>query len=188
MKTKTTFILSIIFCCCSAIYSQGFKPPAEGKAVVYIVRTKSYGYKMEMRIFNNNKFIAEFKGENYFRYECDPGHQLFWTISENHEYMEADLTAGKTYIIQAGATTGAFKARVYLTPVSTKDQERFNATRSVILKMAPFVEPEEELTKLNSKLTKMINENLKDFDTKKKSDTKFSTLSSDMAIPEDLMK
>ena len=149
---------------------------------------KTYFDKFKFKIFHNDKFLTEIKSENCFRYECSPGKHLFWSVSENHEYLEAELEAGKTYIIQATVTMGVFKGRGFFTPVSYTDKERFEKTRTVIMTFPPFIPAEAIVTKMNEKLAKEIRECLQDYETKKKSGTMFNVLPSDMAVPEDLMK
>ena len=183
------FMLTIIMVFeCTFSYSQGFKPPSAGKAVVYFVRPKGYNDKFEYQFFNNDKFIGEMRGGNYLRYECEPGKQLFWSVSENHKYMEADLAAGKTYIVKAFITTGAFKMRVFWGPVKYSEKERFEESRSIITTMAPLVPLESDLVKMNKKLNKMMKDNLERYNSKKDGGAAIDILSADMAIPDEAIK
>ncbi len=189
MKNTLLFLFTIFMVFeCSFTYAQGFKPPSEGKAIVYFVRPKGYSDKYEYQFFNNDKFIGEMIGGNYLRYECDPGKQLFWTVGENHKYMEADLVAGKTYIVKAFITIGGFKMRVFWGPVKISEKERFEESRNMIMTMAPFVPSDEDLGKMNKKLAKMIKNNLERYHSKKDDNISIEILSPDMAIPEDAMK
>jgi hypothetical protein len=189
MKNRLLFLLTISMVFeCNFLYSQGFMPPSEGKAVVYFVRPKGYNNKYEYQFFHNDKFIGEMMGGNYFRYECDPGKQLFWTVCENHKYMEADLIAGKTYIVKAFISTGAFKMRVFWGPVKYSEKERFEESRGMITTMAPYVPVESDLLKMNKKLSKMIKANLDRYHSKKDGEVAVEILSADMAIPEEALK
>ena len=80
MKTKLLFIIALCVISVS-LSAQGFQPPAEGKAAVYIVRVSAYGGAVSFEYFHGDKYIGIFKGVNYLRYECDPGANLFWASS-----------------------------------------------------------------------------------------------------------
>ena len=189
MRTKFTFILIIFMVFeINFIYSQGFQPPSPGKAVVYFVRPKGYRNKVEYQFFNNDKYIGVMKGDNYMRYECEPGKQLFWTYLENHKYMEANLEAGKVYIVKAFITEGVIQLRVFWGPVKYSEKERFEESRNMIMTMAPYVPLEQDLIKKNKKLSKVIKDNLKRYNTRKDGDKAIDVLSPDMAIPEEAMK
>jgi hypothetical protein len=189
MKNKLVFILTILMVFeCTLIYSQGFQPPSAGKSVVYFVRPKGYRNKVEYQFFNNDKFIGVMLGGNYMRYECEPGKQLFWTFLENHKYMEANLEAGKVYIVKAFITEGVIQLRVFWGPVKYSEKERFEESRNMIMTMAPYIPADEDLIKMNKKLSKTIEKNLKRYKERKENDDAIDILSPDMAIPEEAMK
>jgi hypothetical protein len=189
MKTKVIVILSaVLVSWCNILYSQEFQPPSPGKAVLYFVRATSYGFAVTFQYFDNNKFIGEFKGENYLRYECEPGKHLFWSVSENKEFMEADLAEGGTYIVKVDVITGGWKAHVGFTPISYTDTKRFEACRDLVRKEKPIVPKEEDLAKMNVKLAKKIERTLSDFNSREKDERKVRVLSSDMAIPPEGLK
>ncbi|MCX6267054.1 MAG: hypothetical protein NTW16_06815 [Bacteroidetes bacterium] len=190
MKNSAVLLLTISMVLgCTFTYSQGFNPPSEGKVVVYFARPGSYAKKFEFKIFKDDKFLCELRGENYLRYECEPGNHLFWSVSENHEYMEAALESGKTYIVRAMVTIGAFSGRVFFTPVLYTDKEKFDPAYTLIMQTAPFVPEAVEVEKMNKKQSKMIQENLKRYTSQKaEGKLKISILSSDMAIPAEALK
>lgn len=190
MKSRLVLILTLFMIFeCGYVYSQGFKPPSDGKAVVYLVRTGTYAKKYEFEIFKDDKLLCELKGENYLRVECEPGHHLFWVDSENHDYVDATLEAGKTYIVRALITMGAFSSRLYLTPIVSTDKEKFDPAYSLITKTAPFVPEAKDLEKMNKKKAKMIRQNLERYNSlKAENKLKSTILSADMAIPADAMK
>jgi hypothetical protein len=189
MKTKFMLFLGIFISLgCSICSAQGFQPPASGKAVVYFVRATGYGFAVKFQYFHNDKFIGEFAGMNYLRYECDAGKQLFWAVSENKEFLEADLNEGGTYIIKVNVIMGAMKARVGFTPVSYTDTEQFQDCRDLIVKNPPKITPEEDIEKTNLKLGKKISENLKSYETTLKNEKNFRQLTADMAIPPEGLK
>lgn len=167
------------------VCAQGFQPPSEGKAVVYFVRVTKYGKPTSFEFFHQDKYIGVFKGDQYMRYECDPGEQLFWASSENKEFVTAELEAGKTYIIIVDVIMGAWKARVGLTPLEISDAETWERAKKLVNKKPPTVIPEAKIDKMNKKLEKFIVEKLKMYESTWKNEKNFKHLSADMAIPDD---
>ncbi len=172
----------------SSLFAQGFQPPAEGKAVVYFTRVTGLGFAVTFQYFHNDKYIGEFKGSNYMRYECDPGEQLFWASSENKEFVTANLKAGDTYIVIVDVRMGFNKAQVGMTPISTKDGELFERAKKLIMEKAPIITPNERIEKLNTKLKKFIEEKLKKYHDEWKHEKNFKHISPEMAIPQESMK
>lgn len=86
--------------------------PAEGKSVVYFVRTNSNGSLINFRHFDYDKFIGKFAGAGYIRYECNPGEHAFWVGASNSSYVTANLEAGKIYVIETIPVSGMAYARV----------------------------------------------------------------------------
>ncbi len=189
MKSKfflIAFALAFVFTVRSAS-SQGFQPPAEGKAAIYIVRISSYGFAISFEYFHNDKYIGAFKGKNYMRYECDPGQQLIWISSENKEFVECDLKAGGTYIILVNIYPGVMKARMESTPIDAND-ERFKEIKDLILAEAPVSTPQEKIDAMNKKLAKFIGEQLTRYNNEIKGIKETDKLTAEMAIPEEAMK
>lgn len=99
-------------------------PPApDGMAVVYFVRTSSLGLAINFSYFDSTKLIGRFNGPKYIRYECTPGHHLLWGRSENRDYIEAEVEAGKIYFIWAVPEMGFAKASIGLYPVDPSDEK-----------------------------------------------------------------
>ncbi|MCX6243460.1 MAG: hypothetical protein NTU98_02040 [Bacteroidetes bacterium] len=189
MKTKLFIILGVLLVVGhQETWSQGFKPPSPGNAVIYFARPTSYGYAVAFQYFDNNKFIGEYKGKKYFRYECSPGHHLFWAKSENDEFLEADLKEGETYIVKIDVIIGTWKAHVGFTPISYSDKTRFDDCRELIMKKGPEQPDVASLEKMNKKLAKTINKTVADYNSKDKSVKKFRVLTVDMAIPPEGLK
>ena len=170
------------------VNAQGFKPPADGKAVVYFVRVTKYGKPTAFEFFHQDKYIGAFKGDQYMVYECDPGTQLFWASSENKEFLTAELEAGKTYVVVVDVIMGAMKARVGLTPLDLSDTETWGRVKKLINGRPSTVTPEDKIEKMNKKLEKFIAEKLEMYETTWKNEHDFHHLSADMAIPEEELK
>ena len=162
MKTRVCSLFTILFVLASAfVYSQGFKSPAAGKSVIYFVRPYDNVVRQKLQIFDNDKMIGELKSfDNYLRIEFEPGTHLIWSADENKQFIQAELQAGETYIIKAILSVGGFAPTIWLTPVKFTNKELFEQTKAVILKKAPIMNLESDITKANIKLKSKIERNL----------------------------
>lgn len=120
MKKQILLIIPFFLIALSVI-GQNIEPAPSDKAVVYFTRTSSLGFAINFSYFDSTKLIAIFNGPKYIRYECEPGRHLFWAKSENRDFIEAELEAGKIYFIEAVANMGAIKASVDLQPIDPHD-------------------------------------------------------------------
>jgi len=185
MKTKLFLVILVLIFCGGMAGGQGFKPPEEGKAVVYFVRVSSYGFAVSFEFFHQDKYIGAFKGENYLRYECDPGEQLLWASSENKEFLTSELKPGGSYIVLVDVIMGFWKAHVGLTPISVDDTELFQRAKGVITGKSPVKIPDAQIEKMNRKLSAFIPEMLDRYEKEWKQDRNFKHIAADMAIPEE---
>ena len=187
MKPKLLIIaLVLTFACFTITFSQGFQPPQPGKAVVYFARVTKMAYAVSFEFFHQDKYIGIFKGQNYMRYELDPGQQLLWASSENKEFVTCDLKEGGTYIILVDVIMGAMKARVGFNPITSTD-DRFQRAKDLIMEKAPIETPPDKIEKMNKKLAEFIPEQLRKYEEIWKAEKNFKHISADMAIPEDAM-
>jgi hypothetical protein len=185
---KNLVVLLILLMTGTVLYGQGFTPPAEGKAVVYFVRVTNYGFAVAFEYFDGDKFIGDFKGKKYMRYECDAGQHLLWASSENKEFITADLKAGGSYIVIMDVIMGAWKARVGATPITSTSGEQFARAKEMILAEAPINYDQGTRDKKNEKLKKFIAEQLKKYEDVWKAEKNFKSITADMAVPEGAMK
>jgi hypothetical protein len=154
---------------------------------VYFTRVTKYASNTSFEYFHQDKYIGVFKGQNYMRYECDPGQNLLWVSTENKEFVTADLKEGGTYIVLVDVNMGAMKARVGLTPVTEKDPE-FERAKDLILAKAPVITPEDKIAKMNIELADFIKEKLNQYETEWKLTENFKHISPEMAISPDALK
>jgi hypothetical protein len=131
-------ILHIIMLISFSAFSQGLKKPNEGKALVYFVRSEQLGFLINFKYFDGEKYLGKFNYGKYLAYECEPGKHLFWAKSENIDFLEADLEAGKLYIVDSQPQMGAFKAGVKLVPfdnnvASYKNEKKYTKKKSRVL-------------------------------------------------------
>jgi hypothetical protein len=189
MKTKNLILTTLfLVISVSTVLSQGFTPPAEGKAVIYFTRVTRFAGSVSFEYFHQDKYIGIFKGSNYMRYECDPGQQLLWASSENKEFITSDLKAGETYIVIVNIEAGAWKARVGLQPISANDTVLFKRAKDLIIKKKPVVTSEAKIQEMNIKLATFIAEKLRMYETTWKKKYTIGHISTDMAIPFEYLK
>lgn len=117
---KKILVLIFVLFQTSLFFAENNNLPSE-KATVYFARANGLGALINFTYFDGDKAIGRFNGPKYMKYECEPGKHLFWARSENKSFVEADLEAGKIYIIDVIPKMGAFKAAVSLVPVDKSD-------------------------------------------------------------------
>jgi len=190
MKTRVLGIITILFVLVSEfVYSQGFKPPTIGKAVIYFVRPYDNVVRQKLQIFDNDKLIGELKSfDNYVRIEFEPGKHLIWSAGENKQFIEAELQAGETYIIKSILSVGGFSPTIWLTPVEYTNKELFEQTKAIILKKALIVNIESDISKANIKLKSKIDRNLAVYKAGGKGNIDINTLTKEMVIPVENLK
>ena len=184
MKTQILKSLPILFMMFAFLEgnAQGLKAPAPGKAVIYFVRVTGAGAAIPFDFYHNDKAIGHFAGRNYMRYETEPGAHLFWASSENHEFLTADLTEGKIYIVIVDAEIGFAVARVGLTPINASEKV-YERARKVIDRKAPITRTVEILNKKSEAQAEFIQDKLTKYRKKWKDTRKYKHLSAEMAIP-----
>jgi hypothetical protein len=105
-------------------------PSSADKSVVYFLRSPRKAEWVKFSLYDSTRFIGKIEIHSYLRYECSAGYHLFWAQSENNDFVEAELGAGKIYFIQAFAEEGMNKARVNLIMVFPDNEfliQRINA-------------------------------------------------------------
>ena len=154
---------------------------ADEKATVYFVRASSLGAVINFALFDGEQVIGRINGMKYMRYECDPGKHLFWARSENKSFVEAELEPGKTYLIDVIPQMGGIKAGVALMPVD-KSNYKLKRIQKLVSKKEPVSFDANELAKLQSKFTDVIERGMSRYEKRKAKDGTIRILSSDMTI------
>ena len=132
-------IVSIVCLFFSLIgFTQDLKQPREGKSVVYFTRTSGFGMLINFKYFDGENYLGKFNYGKYLAYECEPGKHLFWVKAENFDFVEAELEAGKIYIIDAEPQMGAIKSGVKFVPfdnnpASYKDEKKYQKKKKLIV-------------------------------------------------------
>jgi hypothetical protein len=187
MKTKILLVFFILILPgFSSLFAQGFQPPAAGKAVVYFVRLSNLSFGVTFEYFQDDKYLGEFKGRNYTRYDVEPGKCLLWAHGENVDYMTSDLKAGSIYIVIVDVYFG----KLGFSPITPNDKELFAQAKALVNANPPMITPEKVFVKKKEKLVKFIPEKLKLWNEKYKIDPEkhFKNLTADMATPLEALK
>lgn len=185
MKSITIIILGIVLGI-STCFSQGFKPPQEGKAVIYFARTSDAGFAVTFNLFHGENYIGKITASKYVRYECDPGENLFWAAAENKSFLKTNLKAGETYLVKVKVKMGAVIASTELKPVTTESND-FKSVIGLVKRKKPFVTSEKVLAKKKAGYEKRnyIKESIEYYETNLKSSKKVNDISEEMFIPRD---
>lgn len=162
MKKKYLLIISFVFITLSVV-GQNLKSAPEDKAVVYFVRTSSLGFAINFSYFDSTKLIGVFSGPKYIRYECEPGRHLFWARSENRDFVEAEVEAGKIYFIEAIVKMGGIKAAVELRPVDPNDKKRMDKIFKLLNKKPSVSFTENQLKSETERLQDAIDRGMKKY-------------------------
>ncbi len=153
------------------------------KSVVYFVRAKGLGALINFTYFDGEKAIGRFNAPKYLRYECEPGKHLFWARSENKSFVEADLEAGKMYLIEVVPKMGGLKASVELVPVDVKAY-KMNKIQKLLTKREPEVFDAAELEELQEKMSEIVVKGMEKYNTLKEKGKDIAQLKPEMTITE----
>ncbi len=177
---KMTLVISLFLALTTSVIGQDIQEAPSNKAVVYFVRTSSSGFAINFSYFDSTKLIGIFAGQGYFRYECEPGSHLFWARSENKDFIEANVDAGKIYFIEAIVMMGFVKAQVRLTPVDPTNLKKMKSVFKVINKRSAEILTEEEMKTKTDEFAEVISRGLQKHKEDKESGSEIKRLDPNM--------
>ena len=148
-------------------FAQNLATPAEGKSLVYFVRSSGTGALVNFKYFDGNTYLGKFSGLNYFILECEPGKHVFWVTSENRDFVEADLLPDKVYFIEVRPTVGAVKAAVKLFPVAADNQKGSAKLYKILAKKDPLALTEKDFSEEEESLEFYIRNGMKKYEADK---------------------
>jgi hypothetical protein len=193
MFSKKILCLIIIFISFSSV-AQDLKPPNEGKAIVYFTRVSSVGFLINFKYFDGDQYLGKFNHGKYLAYECEPGKHLFWAKSENIDYLEAELEAGKIYIIDSEPQMGAFKAGVKLVPYDRdpshyKNQKKYEQKRKDIIEaitqQTEYISSGEAMEESQKDMEDLIRRGTEKYNKKKSEGAAIKVLTPEMDFQKD---
>ncbi len=180
------FLLFVVMSVCFYTVSAQeltLRKPSPGKAMVYIMRTSTAAPIVKFSFFHGEKYLGKFNGGKYMVYEVDPGEHLFWVKSENTDFIEADMTEGKVYILDTSVKLGALKAAASFKPLDKNDKKYSKHLKRVLKLLAKNKErsfTEDELSKEQKKLESMIKRIQEKYAKLKETGKTIKKLTSDM--------
>jgi hypothetical protein len=91
------------------------KLPADGKAIVYVVRPSALGTLVRFNVFLDDKEAPSemgfTRGGQYIHFNVMPGKHRLYSQAENAAEMEIDAKAGDIFFIQQEPSMGIIMAR-----------------------------------------------------------------------------
>lgn len=185
MKTKFTMLIVLLMLAGNVLMAQGFKEPAKGKAIVYVLSLKKKS--MSFEFFLNNKYIGVLGKDNYLLLELDAGKQLIWASSEGKYWVDADLADGGTYMIVVETTTGFWRNNPKLVPILATDTY-FPLATTLIKTKAPMTTDPKKIEKMNKDMVEFIPKEISHYENDQKGKGIFPAMNADMAIPKEKLK
>ena len=185
MKKLFLFLLLIA----NSVIGQELDTPAEGKVLVYFTRYDAVGFLINFKYFDGNKYLGKFNHGKYFVYECEPGKHVFWSKSENFDFVEADLEAGKVYIIDSRPQMGAFKAGVQLV-IFNKELPNYDRYKKRIFKSIEngkrYLPSEEDIKNESDEIKDLIEKGMEKYNKlKSENSNKIEILTGNMFYDKD---
>lgn len=99
--------------------------PAEGKALVYILRPTAFGALIRMTVKCDTVPIGSTKANNYIYAMLDPGPHTLISHSENTFKLDITLEAGKTYYIKQQVKMGIAIAETGLVIIDEQEGQKY---------------------------------------------------------------
>jgi hypothetical protein len=169
MKNRMILVVFIVMSSLAGICQDtlsGRQAPQD-KSVIYFVRTSSVGSLINFTYFDSAAVIAKCSGKNYVRYECKSRYRLFWGRSENKDFIEAEVEAGKIYFIEVIAQMGFVKAALELRPVDPSDKKAIKRISKLINKKEAETFTEDQLEKETINFKDVIERGLEKYKEEK---------------------
>jgi|GEM_PF-6945738 hypothetical protein len=94
-----------------------FQMPSPGKTKVIFIRPGHLAYAVHFAVHDGERLIGISSSEEYFAYECDPGHHVFSASMDNLSFLDADLLPDRIYYVRAQAVLGMWVAGVKMSPL-----------------------------------------------------------------------
>lgn len=164
----------------TSVLAQTIESAPADKAVVYFVRPSSLGFAINFSYFDSAQLIGKFNGPAYIRYVCNPGKHVFWARSENRDFVEAEVQAGKIYFIEAIVNMGAIKAAVNLDPIDPSDEKRMKKVFKLLAKNLSESFSEAELQAEQEKMQDVIERGLEKYNGDKQKGKTWPTMEPEM--------
>src|SRR5262245_9923655 len=81
--------------------------PTAGHALVYFVRTQTMGMAIKFKVYGDGRFLGLVQSKTFLPVDVTPGKHEFIAAAENAGFLEAEVEAGKIYVVQVSVHMGA---------------------------------------------------------------------------------
>ena len=113
---------SVLFLSCGGgardlmIPAARIEKPEPDFALVTFVRSNVMAFGVKAMLWDREHLIGELNPRHYVQYRAEPGKHLFLIKSGNWSFLNANLIAGKHYIVRAKVYPGGNSAYIALEP------------------------------------------------------------------------
>ena len=136
IKLSFAFLLLILVGCATipmdAVPDQAIQKPSANQSQVVFMRSSFIGSAIAATLYevrdNKTEFIGILNNGTKIALKTTPGKHLYMVVSEVADFMEADLSPGKTHYSMITPRMGAWKARFSMWPISTNPSAEFNTS------------------------------------------------------------
>jgi hypothetical protein len=145
------------------------------------------GTAINFKYFDGKEYIGKFKGKGYLIHECEPGKHLFWAASENEDFIEANLEAGKVYVILAEPKMGVVKAGVKLSILNFSDAKALKKATKTVGDKPPVYFSTADIKESQGKYQDLIAKSIKKYQSSLAKGIDFPQIVSGMEVPEEYL-
>jgi hypothetical protein len=160
----------------SFLNAQNIPTVSAGKCQIVFSRAKILGPFQQFTYFDGDKVIGQYYGQKYTIYECDPGKHVLWAKYSNASFVEANLIAGKRYVIDVIPKMGGV---VKLVPVD-KNNYNMKKMKKLFTKYRPETYDVALLDDLQEKYSDVIDKGLTKYEKMKSKGKKIPQLKPEM--------
>jgi hypothetical protein len=152
--------------------------PERGYALVSFIRPSILGARTRIALWDGDEFIGILAARSVVQYKARPGHHVFIATAENWSYVDANLQAGKHYVVVGRVFPGAWKARVGLDPADNPGQTR-EAIDKYVKHLIPIMVPDDAKEKYAARRRDRVRRAVDKFNA---GEVKYATLSAGSGV------
>jgi hypothetical protein len=98
--------------------------PQAGQALIVFVRPSGAAYAMEFSVIDDKgNYIGQVPAKGHVLHAAAPGRHTYIVWAENTAVLDAEVAAGKTYIVEVAPRMGMWAARAHLLPVKRGSED-----------------------------------------------------------------
>lgn len=145
-------------------------------ALVSFVRPSAFGGAIRFSIWDGEEFVGILTAGSMVQHRTTPGEHIFMAHAENWSYVQANLEAGRHYIVEGKVFPGVWKARVGLAPIDVTQPRYGEKAQKWVNGLKPItVKPE----LVDSYVTPRLPEVSKALNVYRQGDAKYGVLEAD---------